>query len=96
MDDKVKSALEVLGFVESVKVGKIPKMKYVTKKYHKLAMIHHPDRPGADDETFKKISVAYRLLGEFLEDCKDEATEDDFEEEVARKLSSNFSSLMLK
>ena len=62
MNLKIKIALEILGFHESLKVGKIPKMKSVTKKYHKLARLHHPDKPGGDDAVFKPITEAYRWL----------------------------------
>ena len=84
----------ILGFVESEKVEKLPKMKFITKKYHKLAMIHHPDRPGGgNQELFKKISAASLLLGEHLEEHRNEDTEKesfDFEEEVARKTFHQF------
>ena len=64
MDDKIKAALSCLGFVESVKTEKMPKLKVVTKKYHKLALLHHPDRPGVnEDRPFKEITEAYRLIG---------------------------------
>ena len=93
MNQQVKKALLTLGFVESVEVDKIPKMKTITKKYHKLALIHHPDKPGGDGEVFKEISASYLFLGNYLEEIRGEdCSEDvcDFEEEVARKTFHQF------
>ena len=95
MDPIIKRALEILGFEESAQAGKLPKMKSVKKKFHKLALIHHPDKPGGDDEVFKEMTEAYRLIGEYiLEEHEDfENNEDDnydFEEEVARKTFQHF------
>jgi DnaJ-class molecular chaperone len=50
----------------------LPKLKFITKKYHKLAQLHHPDRPGGDGEVFKPITEAYRLIGEYLEGHRNE------------------------
>ena len=93
MDDKIKAALTCLGFEESVKVEKVPKLKVVTKMYHKLALKHHPDRPGEnDDELFKKITEAYRFICEYLEELIDEKEDEpfDYEEEVARRTFKQF------
>ena len=85
----LKAALEILGFKDE----KVPKMKHIEKKYHKLAMVHHPDK-GGDENYFKSITEAYRIVGEYLEEeVLDES--DDFEEEIARKTfkSFNFSNI---
>lgn len=85
----LKAALEILGFKDE----KVPKMKHFEKKYHKLAMVHHPDK-GGDENYFKSITEAYRIVGEYLEEeVLDES--DDFEEEIARKTfkSFNFSNI---
>ena len=71
MDGKVKAALVVLGFTECGEVEKLPKFHFITKKFHKLAMIHHPDKPGGNDDVFKGISEAYRVLGEYFEEKKE-------------------------
>ena len=96
MDGKVKAALVVLGLDEN---GKLPKFKHITKKYHKLAMLHHPDRPGVDGEFFKEISEAYRLLGEIFEEHRNVGNKEksfDFEEEVARQTFHQFQSSKVK
>jgi curved DNA-binding protein len=36
----------------------------IKKAYRKLAMQHHPDRPGGDDTEFKKIQEAYATLSD--------------------------------
>jgi DnaJ-class molecular chaperone len=95
MDENLRAALATLGFVESVKIDQIPKMKTVTKKYHKLAMIYHPDRLGGDGDqkVFKEISAAYLLVGNYLEehwreDCNSDSF--DFEEDLYRKTFHQF------
>ena len=95
MDPPIKTALEILGFKENANEGKMPKMKVVTKKYYKLAMIYHPDKvkPGEDSEVFKEMTAAYRLIGEYLEKQDRKANDDgsfDFEEEVARRTFRQF------
>ena len=37
-------------------------------------MVHHPDKPGCDWDVFKRITEAYRLVGEFLEEHGDMET----------------------
>ena len=93
MDPQIKAALELLGFVESVNAGKLPMMKCVNKKYHKLAKLHHPDRKGGNSEVFKKITEAYRLIGEYQEGLvREDHNEEtfDYEEEVARRTFKQF------
>ena len=36
----------------------------IKRAYKKLAMLHHPDRPGGDSETFQKIQNAYEFLSD--------------------------------
>jgi hypothetical protein len=59
MDGKVKAALAVLGLDGH---GKLPKFKHITKTYHKLAMLHHPDRPGVDGEYLVKYLKNIEML----------------------------------
>ena len=95
MDSHIKTALEILGFKECAKENIMPKLKVVTKKYYKLAMVYHPDKqkPGDDGEVFKKMTAAYRLIGEYLEQQERDDNDDgsyDFEEEVARRTFKQF------
>lgn len=96
MDENLRAALVTLGFVESVKKNdQIPKMKTVTKKYHKLAMMYHPDRLGGDGDqkVFKEISASYLLVGNYLEEhWKEDRNRDifDFEEDPYRKTFHQF------
>jgi len=50
-------------YYEALGVSKDVDEKTLRKKYRKLAVKHHPDR-GGDEETFKKISVAYEVLSD--------------------------------
>jgi curved DNA-binding protein CbpA len=36
----------------------------IKQKYRTLAQIHHPDRPGGNEEKFKRIKLAYETLGD--------------------------------
>lgn len=36
----------------------------IKKAYKKLALIHHPDKKGGDDNLFKDISLAYKTLSD--------------------------------
>ena len=36
----------------------------IKHKYRILAQIHHPDRPGGNEEKFKRIKLAYETLGD--------------------------------
>ena len=99
MDGKVKAALVVLGFTECGEVEKLPKFHFITKKFHKLAMIHHPDKPGGNDDVFKGISEAYRVLGEYFEEKKENGNVEsptDYEEEVARQTFQQYQHSKIK
>lgn len=49
---------EVLGLDRDASAGD------VKKAFQRLAMKHHPDRDGGDEEKFKEISGAYQVLGD--------------------------------
>ena len=92
MDEKIRAALSVLGFKDSYTIQKVPKMKEVTKKFHKLALANHPDK-GGDEEVCKKVTEAYRLVGDLIEKQKNDIPADDlfdFEEDVAMKTFEQF------
>ena len=91
MDSELMKALEILGFEQSSYAEKVPKLKFVTKKYHRLLQKNHPDK-GGDEELCKKITEAYRLIGEHLEKQEVDNNEEDydFEEEVAMKTFKQF------
>ena len=92
MDEKIRAALSVLGFKDSYTIEKVPKMKEVTKKFHKLALANHPDK-GGDEEVCKKVTEAYRLVGDLIEKQKNDIPADDlfdFEEDVAMKTFEQF------
>ena len=90
MEATVLAALVTLGFASTIK--KPPKLKIITKKYYDLAKKLHPDRPGGGDaEKFKDITLAYRIVGEFIEATNlDEDDYEDIEEMVARKVFKEF------
>lgn len=36
----------------------------IKKQYRKLSLLHHPDRPGGNNDMFKQISEAYEVLSD--------------------------------
>jgi DnaJ-class molecular chaperone len=55
-----KQCCQILGVSPSISLDDLK------KTYHKLASIHHPDRPSGNADKFKEINVAYTRLQEIL------------------------------
>jgi hypothetical protein len=55
-DQKIINAMNLLGVTDRTDVNEIK------KKYRKLAMQYHPDKPTGNEEMFKQIGNAYSLL----------------------------------
>ena len=89
MDSAVKNALKTLGI--NVADDHPPKMKIVTKRFHELSMIHHPDRPGGDNLIYQPITEAYRIVGDYIE-RKYVNFHDDDDEQFARFVFRSFNS----
>ena len=87
MDDSVKEALIALQLHSASEHP--PKMKIITKKFHELSLMHHPDRPGGDNIIYQKITEAYRIIGDYIEK-KYVPKKDDHEEELARHAFRHF------
>jgi len=51
----MKKYFDILGLEEGIS------SKEIKKKYRELALVHHPDK-GGDEEEFKKITEAYEVL----------------------------------
>ena len=81
MNETIVAMLLVLGFNE---VSKLPKIKDVMKKYYKLALKTHPDKPGGSKEKFQKIEEAFRIVGDYI--MKNTVENDDPEECLAKDL----------
>ena len=90
MDPQIEKLLSILGFEG---ISKYPRMKEVVKMFRKTALKKHPDKPGGSTEEFQNLQDAFRRAGSFLEnfqyECEPEV-EDDFEEDVAKKLFKEF------
>lgn len=88
MDPKVVDALRVLGFKN---FDTIPKVKEITEKYRKLALLKHPDRNGgtpAATAEFQVILNAYHVAGDAAH-CVP-VDPDDKIDLIARKLFQQF------
>ena len=60
--DAIQSSLHTLGFADGVAPSSI---KELNKRYHLLALKHHPDKAGADSDTterFKEINDAHKRV----------------------------------
>lgn len=58
------SAFEILEIETDININKL-NLNYLKKKYHKLALLNHPDKNGntiESNEKFKKINEAYNYL----------------------------------
>jgi len=51
---------EILGFDHET----VPDKKAIHKAYKRLALEHHPDRPGGDENKFKALVRAYKILSD--------------------------------
>ena len=45
-----------------------PITKIITKRFYELSLKLHPDRPGGDIDACQKITEAYRILGDLIEE----------------------------
>lgn len=54
----MKDPYEVLG------ISREATIEEVKKSYRKLAMVHHPDKPGGNTDKFKEIQTAYEILSD--------------------------------
>lgn len=53
----------------------------IKKAFKRLAMQHHPDRPGGDEKKFKEINEAYQVLGDAGKRQKYDQFGSDFEQQ---------------
>ncbi len=58
MSPMAKDYYKILG------VSKNASPEELKKAFKKLAMEHHPDRPGGNEQKFKEINEAYQVLGD--------------------------------
>lgn len=53
-----------LEFYDLLEVAKDATPEEIKASYKRLAMIHHPDREGGDEEKLKVINIAYEVLSD--------------------------------
>jgi len=53
----------------------------IKKAFKKLAMQHHPDRPGGDEKKFKEINEAFQVVGDASKRAKYDQFGSDFEQQ---------------
>ena len=86
-DPEIEAGLGVLGYQE---VHVYPRMKDVVKMFRKMALKKPPDKPGGSTEDFQILQEAFIRIGSFLQSQQDKSdsitTEDDYEEDIAKKL----------
>ena len=90
-DPEILAGLGVLGFTE---LNVNPRMKDVVKMFRKMALKKHPDKPGGSTEDFQILQEAFIRIGSFLQAQQDKsdsiAAEDDYEEDIAKKLFKEY------
>ena len=91
MESKIKNALIVLGFDD---LTVIPQMKEIRKKWLKLSLIHHPDKPTGNKEAFQELLAAYETASDAAKEMEYDKT--DIEEEIARKMFDQFQFMSIK
>ena len=86
MSLSLKKAFDTLGIKYTS--DQMPKMKFVQKRFYQLSMIHHPDRPGGDNDIQQKLTEAFQFIGDYI--LQNYFDQDDSEEEAARNVFKNF------
>ena len=91
-DPEIVAGLGVLGF--SPPVTTYPLMKDVVRMFRKMALKKHPDKPGGSTHEFQILQDAFIRIGSFLQSRQEQtdsiATEDDYEEDIAKKLFKEY------
>jgi len=70
--EEFNKALESLGIVSRFTASD------VKNRYLKLSKKYHPDMPTGDDEKFKEINEAYKLIQLYLQNFRFGVDEEDF------------------
>ena len=90
-DPEIVAGLGVLGFDE---LNVYPRMKDVVKMFRKMALKKHPDKPGGSTEDFQILQEAFIRIGSFLQAQQEKSdsisAEDDYEEDIAKKLFKEY------
>ena len=90
-DPEIAAGLGVLGFQE---LNVYPRMKDVVKMFRKMALKKHPDKPGGSTEDFQILQEAFIRIGSFLQAQQEKSdsitAEDDYEEDIAKKLFKEY------
>ena len=67
-----KKALDTLGIL------KFTTKKELKARYLKLSKIYHPDMPTGDEQRFREINQAYKILKNYMENFAFKLNEDEF------------------
>ena len=68
-------------YYKLLNVDKSATQDEVKKAFKKLAMQHHPDRPGGDEKKFKEINEAFQVLGDAEKRAKYDQFGADFDQQ---------------
>lgn len=67
-----EKALECLNIVSRTSSAELK------NKYLKLSKKHHPDMPEGDDEKFKEINKAYKIVKKYMQSFEFQLNEEEF------------------
>jgi len=70
--EEYEKALESLGIVSRYTASDLK------NRYLKLSKKYHPDMPDGDDEKFKEINEAYKIIQKYIQDFKFQVDEEEF------------------
>lgn len=67
--------------VDTLEIASKITQSELKKKYLKLSKKYHPDMPDGDNEKFKEINEAYKLVSAYLQDFRFKLDEEEFYEQ---------------
>jgi len=94
--ERIQSSLHILGFNDAASPPS--SLKELNKRYHLLALKHHPDKAARDDpsanEKFKEINDAHKRLKEYFYSGYRAHDDDDAADDHADAEASGYDSLL--
>lgn len=70
--DEFEKAVETLGLISKTSRARLK------QKYIELSKKYHPDMPEGDEQKFKEVNEAYKLLSEYMDNFRYMLNADEF------------------
>ncbi|NPA60128.1 MAG: DnaJ domain-containing protein [Epsilonproteobacteria bacterium] len=78
-----QKALDTLGIVSRVS------MQDIKNRYQKLSKVYHPDMQNGNDEKFRELNEAYKIIQKYIKSYRFKLDEDEFYEQNPFSKKSN-------